>query len=309
MLPHSEATFKPQIDHHVAIAPNVPLQLRVNTHTPRHMYEDLQYAWLEVQEWIEHQFQKISATNPGMNTSSWALSGWKTGVTAVTAVGNTGVVAVTTVWNTGVTLSGWKTGVTAVTAVGNMGVVAVTIVWNTGVTAVAASRSSVLSLVDACNTNYRYLNAAREYERRLHQNLQTVDLQTTDFNQNTHKTTLGILPTRQTTINAIAALAEINPEEVSQIALYLEKPVRGVERFRYVEVPSYLTMVPNLWQQITPLVWAQALYGQIKTGLFMLVSAMGVLAAVFLARLDIRILRFVEGLLVVALAYFYLVIE
>ena len=91
----------------------------------------------------------------------------------------------------------------------------------------------------------RYLKAAREYERRRYDNIQS--------SPSENETSPSIILTRSATIDAIAALADLHPNEVPGIALLLKGPVRRVERYKAWELDGYLARIPR----IDPLPWTR----------------------------------------------------
>ena len=126
---------------------------------------------------------------------------------------------------------------------------------------------------------------------------------TTAVEASSNETSLTIALTRQQTISAVAALAEIDPQDVLPVVLQLESAVRGVQRFTQVKAPSYVRVFNQLWQRIAPRVWVRALYARFKTGLFVSVFTVGFLGAALCAWMDDRITKLVRGVLFVTMMF------
>ena len=101
----------------------------------------------------------------------------------------------------------------------------------------------------------------------------------------------------QSSIAAVAALAEIEPQDVLTVVLWLETAVRAAERFRQVQMPGYVGVAGRVWRGIGPTMWVDALYARVKTGLSVAAFAGGVIVLLG-AWMDEGVRRLVMGLLV-----------
>ena len=174
----------------------------------------------------------------------------------------------------------------------------------TCVTAIATITTTVRKGVDVCGKNYRYLQVAREDERRLikMQTLSTVLNQTLSS-----ETSISTLGTREQSIAAVAALADVDLQDVLPIVPGLEGTERGVERFTQVQVPGYVGAFNRPWQRIVSLrFWAGALWTRVKIGLFFCLLWISFLLTGLDALMDYGIVRFMRRVLIVAMVYFSL---
>ena len=80
---------------------------------------------------------------------------------------------------------------------------------------------------------------------------------------------------RSQSIAAVAALAEIEPQDVLTVVLWLEEAVRATERFRLVQMPGYVGVAERVWRGFAPTMWVDALYARVKTGLLVAAFAVG----------------------------------
>lgn len=173
------------------------------------------------------------------------------------------------------------------------------------VTAIATITTTARKIIDVCQRNYRYLRAAREDERRLINKNHEYHLQimSTALDQTaSSETSISIVQTREQSIAAIAALADVDPQDVLPVVLWLEGTVRGVERFTQVRVPGYVGVLRRTWRRITwPGDWAGALWTRVKMGLFFCVVLIGFWVTGGIAWLVRRVLVLA---LVLALGFF-----
>ena len=84
--------------------------------------------------------------------------------------------------------------------------------------------------VDKHEKNYRYSQATREDERRFIQNQEALQ-SLTAIETSLSETSVFTASARQQTIAAVAALAEIDHQDVLPVILQLKSTVRGVQRF------------------------------------------------------------------------------
>ena len=95
-------------------------------------------------------------------------------------------------------------------------------------------------LVDYCVRTYRYLNAAKDYERTLYgKRMEEV------LNQPGFDPLVATPPSRREVINTIAIRAGLGSEEVPYLALVLEGVVRSSGRWTH----GVSTWTQNLWQR------------------------------------------------------------
>ncbi|KAL9065118.1 MAG: hypothetical protein Q9161_008436 [Pseudevernia consocians] len=135
--------------------------------------------------------------------------------------------------------------------------------------------------LDLCKKNFRYLQAAREHERRLIAQSQQEPPPPMIADgepppSSSREFALSITSTRSQSIAAVAALAEIEPRDVLTVVLWLEEAVRAAERFQLVQMPGYVEVAGRVWRGFAPTMWVDALYARVKTGVSVAAFAVGV---------------------------------
>lgn len=103
------------------------------------------------------------------------------------------------------------------------------------VAAIAAITTTVPKIIDVCQKNYRYLQAAREDERRLFNQIHKHHLQpmsTALIETSSGGTSISTVRIREESI------AVVDSQDVLLVALWLEDTVRGVEKFTQIHQES-----------------------------------------------------------------------